>query len=95
MSALPTVPALVVGKVHHVRHRPLHHAFTHRHYQWLVDLDETWNLDDDVRAVVALVGFGLLLAAIVVLWHAAPRSRGRRPLLPQDAPQPLVDGCTA
>ncbi|NHA66576.1 DUF1365 domain-containing protein [Phycicoccus sp. CMS6Z-2] len=33
------MPALVVGRVHHVRHRPLHHAFTHRHTQWLVDLD--------------------------------------------------------
>ena len=62
---------------------------------WLVDLDETWNLDDDVQGIVAIVGFGLLLAAIVVLWHAAPRSRGRRPLLPQDVPQPLVDGRTA
>jgi DUF1365 family protein len=36
---LPTLPALVVGSVHHTRHRPVDHSFTHRHYQWLVDLD--------------------------------------------------------
>jgi DUF1365 family protein len=28
-----------VGRVSHVRHTPLRHAFTHRHYQWLVDVD--------------------------------------------------------
>ena len=37
---LPALPAVVIGKVHHVRHRPLRHAFTHSHHQWLVDLDE-------------------------------------------------------
>jgi len=62
------------------------------HALWLVALDETWHLDDDLQGIVAVVGFGLLLAALVVLWHAAPRSRGRRPLLAQDAPQPPVDG---
>jgi DUF1365 family protein len=39
VADLPTLPALVVGTVHHTRHRPLRHSFTHRHYQWLVDLD--------------------------------------------------------
>lgn len=39
IADLPSLPALVVGSVHHTRHRPLDHAFTHRHYQWLVDLD--------------------------------------------------------
>ncbi len=53
MSALPAVPALVVGKVHHVRHRPLHHAFTHRHYQWLVDLDEPPRLPWWLRPVAS------------------------------------------
>lgn len=38
-AALPELPALVVGRVHHIRHRPVRHAFTHRHTQWLVDLD--------------------------------------------------------
>jgi DUF1365 family protein len=33
------MPCLVVGTVSHARHTPVHHAFTHRHYQWLVDLD--------------------------------------------------------
>ncbi|MBM6403070.1 DUF1365 domain-containing protein [Phycicoccus sp. CSK15P-2] len=33
------MPALVVGRVHHTRHRPVRHSFTHRHHQWLVDLD--------------------------------------------------------
>ncbi|HMM95081.1 DUF1365 domain-containing protein [Phycicoccus sp.] len=36
---LPVLPALVVGEVHHTRFRPVRHAFTHRHTQWLVDLD--------------------------------------------------------
>lgn len=35
---LPTLPALVVGSVRHERHTPVRHAFTHRHYAWLVDL---------------------------------------------------------
>lgn len=41
MSALtpPLVPALVVGEVSHTRREPIRHAFTHRAYQWLVDLD--------------------------------------------------------
>lgn len=36
--SLPPLPSLVLGQVHHVRHRPLRHTFTHRHYTWLVDL---------------------------------------------------------
>lgn len=39
VPGLPALPALVVGRVQHVRHRPVRHAFTHRHYHWLVDLD--------------------------------------------------------
>jgi DUF1365 family protein len=35
----PPVPALVVGTVSHTRRTPLRHAFTHRHFQWLVDVD--------------------------------------------------------
>ena len=38
-SAPPPVPALVVGTVSHTRRTPLRHAFTHRHFQWLVDVD--------------------------------------------------------
>jgi DUF1365 family protein len=34
------VPALVDGTVAHSRRTPLHHSFTHGHYQWLVDLDD-------------------------------------------------------
>jgi len=37
--APPPVPCLVVGTVSHTRRTPTRHAFTHRHYQWLVDLD--------------------------------------------------------
>lgn len=40
VADLPALPALVVGRVHHTRFRPLRHAFSHRHYQWLVDLDD-------------------------------------------------------
>jgi DUF1365 family protein len=38
--ALPELPALVVGQVTHVRPGPVRHAFRHRVYQWLVDLDD-------------------------------------------------------
>ncbi len=38
--ALPRLPALVVGQVTHRRPGPVRHAFRHRIYQWLVDLDE-------------------------------------------------------
>lgn len=37
---LPDLPSLVVGRVAHTRHRPKRHRFTHRHYQWLVDVDD-------------------------------------------------------
>lgn len=37
---VPALPALVVGTVRHVRHRPRDYAFEHAHYQWLVDVDE-------------------------------------------------------
>jgi uncharacterized protein len=40
VADLPTLPALVVGRVHHTRHRPVTHSFSHPHYQWLVDLDD-------------------------------------------------------
>ncbi|WP_307816474.1 DUF1365 domain-containing protein [Nocardioides limicola] len=38
--ALPALPALVVGSVSHRRQLPIHYAFTHRAYQWLVDVDQ-------------------------------------------------------
>jgi DUF1365 family protein len=38
-TALPPLPALVVGRVTHQRRAPVRHAFRHRLYQWLVDLD--------------------------------------------------------
>lgn len=41
---LPTLPALVVGRVHHIRHTPFRRAFENRHYQWLLDLDEPLTL---------------------------------------------------
>jgi uncharacterized protein len=44
----PRLPALVVGQVTHRRHGPVRHAFRHRVYQWLVDLDslpsQPWHL---------------------------------------------------
>lgn len=46
---LPVLPAIVVGRVHHTRHRPLRHSFTHRHTQWLVDLDAMPRLPVGVR----------------------------------------------
>ena len=38
-TRLPVLPALVAGQVTHRRHGPVRHAFRHRVYQWLVDLD--------------------------------------------------------
>ena len=38
--APPPVPALVDGTVSHARRTPTPHAFTHGHYQWLVDVGE-------------------------------------------------------
>jgi DUF1365 family protein len=53
---LPTLPALVVGQVHHTRHRPVRHSFTHRHYQWLVDLDAMPRLPRALRALATFRG---------------------------------------
>lgn len=36
--APPAAPALVIGQVHHMRHRPIRHGFTTRHHTWLIDL---------------------------------------------------------
>jgi DUF1365 family protein len=36
---LPSLPALVVGRVSHHRLGPVRHGFRYRAYQWLVDLD--------------------------------------------------------
>ena len=45
---LPPLPALVTGQVTHRRPGPVRHAFRHRVYQWLVDLDclprQPWHL---------------------------------------------------
>ena len=45
---LPPLPALVVGQVTHRRPGPVRHAFRHRVYQWLTDLDclprQPWHL---------------------------------------------------
>jgi uncharacterized protein len=38
-SQLPVLPALVTGQVTHRRPGPVRHAFRHRVYQWLIDLD--------------------------------------------------------
>jgi len=39
VPALPPLPALVAGQVTHRRPGPVRHAFRHRVYQWLIDLD--------------------------------------------------------
>lgn len=36
----PSLPALVVGRVFHRRVRPTDYVVDHRHYSWLVDLDD-------------------------------------------------------
>ncbi len=45
----PTLPALIVGKVAHTRHRPTTHSFTYRHYHWLVDVDHLPSLPRGLR----------------------------------------------
>ncbi len=47
---LPVVPALVVGRVHHVRHHPPR-SFTHGHYQWLIDLADPPTMRGPLRAL--------------------------------------------
>ncbi|MCW2748833.1 MAG: hypothetical protein JWP10_1975, partial [Nocardioidaceae bacterium] len=37
---LPSLPALVEGKVGHTRRTPLRHTFDYHLYQWLVDVDD-------------------------------------------------------
>jgi uncharacterized protein len=39
LAQLPALPALVAGWVTHRRSGPVRHAFRHRVYQWLIDLD--------------------------------------------------------
>ena len=39
LTQLPALPALVAGRVTHRRDRPVRHAFRHRAYLWLIDLD--------------------------------------------------------
>jgi DUF1365 family protein len=39
LTQLPALPALVPGWVTHRRSGPVRHAFRHRVYQWLIDLD--------------------------------------------------------
>ena len=39
LTQLPALPALVAGWVTHRRSGPVRHAFQHRVYQWLIDLD--------------------------------------------------------
>ncbi|MBM6402340.1 DUF1365 domain-containing protein [Phycicoccus sp. MQZ13P-5] len=50
------MPALVVGRVHHTRHRPVRHAFTHAHTQWLVDLDDVPRLPRWLRPLASFRG---------------------------------------
>nr|WP_256378031.1 DUF1365 family protein [Phycicoccus sp. HDW14] len=53
---LPVLPSLVVGRVHHTRHRPVRHSFTHKHTQWLVDLDAMPRLPRWLRPVATFRG---------------------------------------
>ena len=39
LTRLPALPALVAGWVTHRRAGPVRHAFRHRAYLWLIDLD--------------------------------------------------------
>ncbi|MCL3818371.1 DUF1365 domain-containing protein [Aeromicrobium wangtongii] len=40
LTGLPSLPALVEGTVSHTRRTPMRRAFSHRVYQWLVDVDD-------------------------------------------------------
>lgn len=51
---LPTLPSLVVGTVAHTRRTPLEHAFTHRQYQWLVDVDDLPRHRGPLRALTRI-----------------------------------------
>jgi DUF1365 family protein len=39
-TTLPTLPALVIGKIDHTRREGIHRTFRHNAYQWLIDLDD-------------------------------------------------------
>ena len=53
LAQLPALPALVVGQVTHRRTGPVRHAFRHRVYLWLIDLDsvprQPWYLSGFAR----------------------------------------------
>ena len=53
LAPLPALPALVVGQVTHRRPGPVGHAFRHRVYLWLIDLDsvprQPWHLSAFAR----------------------------------------------
>ena len=53
MSGLPAMPALVDGVVAHRRVGPKRHAFRHRAYQWLVDLDDLPRLPRPLRPLAS------------------------------------------
>jgi len=63
---LPVLPAIVEGLVTHNRRGPIQHAFEHRVYQWLIDLDHIprppWYLRPfagfDARDHLGGTGFG-------------------------------------
>lgn len=40
VGEVPPLPAIVTGFVRHARSGPVRHAFRHRAYQWLVDVDD-------------------------------------------------------
>ena len=40
LADLPALPAIVSGRVYHLRTSPLRHRISHSSYQWLVDLDD-------------------------------------------------------
>ncbi|WP_353951333.1 DUF1365 domain-containing protein [Knoellia sp. S7-12] len=50
---VPSLPALVVGRVHHTRHSPMRRTFSNRHYQWLLDLDAPLDLPRWLRPVAS------------------------------------------
>lgn len=54
VTALPSLPSLVVGTVSHTRRTPVEHAFTHRQYQWLVDVDDLPRHDGPLRALTRI-----------------------------------------